>query len=278
MTAPETKKALAERQAQELAALNEQFAGEAAGEGFEEADRDSYAVPFLKLLQDLSPEVDRKKGTAIEGAQSGMLYNTATGALFPVPPGALILPVHFSRCFLHWQPRDEGGGFLGRVSVAEVADMKTRPSADGEQPTAALWLEDGTYLMDTREHYCLAAPWQDDGMPETLEMAVISMASTQIKVSKRWMSAMQARKIKGVNGQLVTPPMYSRFWRATNQVQSRDTNAWYLWNMTPAQDVTSMEIVNMARGFREAILSGEAKAAEPEQGTNGEAAGGDIPF
>ena len=231
-------------------------------EGFEEADRDSYAIPLLKLLQKMSPEVDEADGAYIEGAKPGMFFNNATSRMGDGKTGILIVPVHFSRRFLQWMPREDGGGFKGSWSPAEAAEMNGQPDDRGR-----LVLPDGSYLSDTREHYVL---WLDgEGGFET---CVISLASTQIKKSKKWMTAMQSRKMARQDGTTFTPPMYAHTWLASAVVEQNDQGSWYGWKFQPHADVSSAGIVNAARAFREAILSGEAEPERPVEGT------GEVPF
>ena len=68
---------IALRQAQELAAFEAQQLEE-AGSGFEEATSDSYAVPFLQVLQSGSPQCKKSDGKYIKGAEEGMIFNTVT--------------------------------------------------------------------------------------------------------------------------------------------------------------------------------------------------------
>lgn len=264
LTAPGTD--LEALRKQELAALEAELSGD-SGAGFEEADRDSYAIPFLKLLQDLSPECDKKQGTAIDGAVSGMFINSATNHLYDGAKGLLVLPVHFSRKFLRWRPRGEGGGFMGSLTPAEVQGLQTREPTDAEKiPKGALVLPDGSFLSDTREHFVLVAEITSDGSePVAWEMAVVSLSSTQIKKSKRWMSAMQARRLRKDDGTAYCPPMYSMWWKATAMVEKNAQGSWYGWQFAPAMPLTSRATLLEAKGFREAVLSGQAKVADPEQ-------------
>ena len=59
------------------AMMAESFAAD-AGSGFENADKDSYAIPFIKLLQSMSPQCKKSNGAYIQGAEEGMLFNTVT--------------------------------------------------------------------------------------------------------------------------------------------------------------------------------------------------------
>jgi len=242
--------AISADQEKALATLGNDFE-ELAGVGFEEADRESYAIPFIKILQKMSPEVDEADPAYVEGAKPGMFFNTATNEFMDGKAGITLVPVHFQRHFIHWAPRDSGGGYLGDHTPGEVASMDT---VDNK---GKLMLDDGTYLADTREHYCLLVG-QDDCEP-----CVVSMAATQIKKSKKWMHQMQQVKLKRADGTRYTPPMCARLWRATTVLESNDQGSWYGWQLTPAQWESDTDRFAMALQFRQAILSGEAKRETP---------------
>jgi hypothetical protein len=63
------------QQAGAVASLNiEQF----ADEGFDNVDSNSLALPFLKVLGQLSPQVTQGDSQFIAEARPGMIYNTVT--------------------------------------------------------------------------------------------------------------------------------------------------------------------------------------------------------
>ncbi len=49
--------------------------------GFEGTSSRDYAIPFISLLQSLSPQVDKDDAKYVEGAEVGMFYNSASGEL-----------------------------------------------------------------------------------------------------------------------------------------------------------------------------------------------------
>lgn len=61
-----------------------------AGAGLEGTDRDSFAIPFLTVLQPTSPQLE-----TIEGAKAGGLINTVTNTLYA--DGVTIIPCSFQR-------------------------------------------------------------------------------------------------------------------------------------------------------------------------------------
>lgn len=91
------------------AAVGEVFDyGEHKRGGFENQTAADLVIPFLTLLQDLSPQTKKMKPEYIEGAEPGMLINSATGEIYKVP--LIFVPCITTREFLEWLPRNEGGG------------------------------------------------------------------------------------------------------------------------------------------------------------------------
>ena len=53
-----------------------------ANKGAQNIQQDDLALPFLKVLGHLSPEINKQHAKYIEGAQPGMIINTVTKELF----------------------------------------------------------------------------------------------------------------------------------------------------------------------------------------------------
>ena len=49
-----------------------------AGQGIANIKQEDLALPFLKVLGQLSPEVNKRDAKHVEGAQPGMIINTVT--------------------------------------------------------------------------------------------------------------------------------------------------------------------------------------------------------
>ena len=122
-----------------------------AGAGMENTSADSFAIPFLGVIQTNSPQVDKNDAKFIKGAEAGMLLNTVTGKLYDGEKGALFVPAAYRRMFLQWGPRQgEGGGFKGEFTAEQVALLRNErkvvefegrlyePMADGSVKTISL--------------------------------------------------------------------------------------------------------------------------------------------
>lgn len=233
--------------------------GADVGGGFEEADKDSYAIPFLKVLQSGSPQCKRSDGAYIKGAEEGMLFNTVTEEVIDTTDAPLVLvPCYYRHVYLKWAPGR--GGFRGSMTPAEYATARTRrvtiTGPDGS-PKEVEVDQDDNVIDDFREHYCLRV--KPNGSYEPL---LLSLGSSQIKKSKRWMTLMQNIKLK--NGQVA--PMFSQLYNLTTVAESNDQGSWFGVKVEHKTQITSAELYEAAKAFREMIRSG---AAQPQEYTNG---------
>ena len=53
--------------------------GDDAAKGFDNMTQDDLALPFVRILGQLSPQVTDGDAKYIDGAKPGMIYNTVTG-------------------------------------------------------------------------------------------------------------------------------------------------------------------------------------------------------
>jgi hypothetical protein len=251
-----TEKALAKKETTALAVPGMDFGADAGG-GFEEADKDAFAIPFLQLLQKGSPQVDDDKDQYIDGAKPGMFLNSVTGELFDE---VLIVPAHYQRQFVNWRDRDEGGGWLGSYPPSDPILESAQRDESGK-----FILEDGSYLSDTRYHFVLIV--KDNGATEP---AVLGLASTQIKKSRALMSLMNGIKLKRADGSVFTPPTFSHVYKLTSVGEAKQDYTWKGVKFELVRMLTEKEIsvYQAAKDFKTQIMSGEAKAGDPGAGLN----------
>lgn len=85
--------------------------------------------PTLKLLQQLSPELDEDDTKFIKKASAGMLMvtdGTAT-SLFDGEAGIRFSPLVVRKTYNEWVPRAKGGGYVGTYNSKEEADANFTP-------------------------------------------------------------------------------------------------------------------------------------------------------
>jgi len=159
-----------------------------ANQGAENIKNEDLALPFLKVLGQLSPEVNKQDAKYVEGAESGMILNTVTNTLYDGKKGIEVLPVFYKRQYIEWQERGEGKG--APVNIYNAGDDIPKTKRDKSNKDR---LSNGNYLENTANHYIVIL----GSSPAT---ALISMKATQLKVSRKWNSFMLGLKLQGKNG------------------------------------------------------------------------------
>ena len=233
---------------------------EDAGAGFNGMNQEDYALPFLRLLTNTSPEVGD-----VDGAMPGMIYNSVTGQLFDGKKGILVVPTAYVRQYIEWAPRGSGSGAPIAIypSTSDILSKTHREPGDNKD-----YLDNGNYIENTANHYVMVL--DDAGVPNP---ALIVMKSTQLKKSRKWNSMMQSVKLQGKNG-MYTPPMYSQIYRLTTVAESNDKGKWFGWEVERVGSVEDPNVYNAAKSFAQSVSSGDVKVKhqdESERDTN-------IPF
>ena len=78
---------------------------EDADQGLGNLGHEDLALPFLKILGQLSPEVNKRDGKYVQGAEPGMIYNSVTNELFDGEKGVEVIPCHYKLEYIEWKDR-----------------------------------------------------------------------------------------------------------------------------------------------------------------------------
>jgi len=229
--------------------------------GFEDMGADDLAIPFLMVLQALSPQV--RGATKIAGAKEGMLFNTVSGAVYDPP--VRFVPCYYQKCFVEWVPREKGGGFIAQHQDPKLLDT-TKRNDKGQDV-----LPNGNILVRTGYHYGLLVGGKGD-VPQAM---VIGMSSTQLKRSRRWNSQAMALKVK-VGNKTVTPPLYSHSYSLGSVEESNDKGTWYSWDIGEPQLIEDAAVYQAAREFHQAVKSGGVRLTPPPAEGDTDAGGDDA--
>lgn len=242
-----------------------------AGRGMESADIDSFAIPFLIVLQKGSPQVDESSGAAVDGAKAGMLFDNVSQRMWDGKDGLTVVPCAFRRVFVHWGPRSgEGAGFKGELTPEAVMSMRESGRIVEFEGRLYAPLPDGTVnpqkcdrFSDTRNHYVLVID------PETgmSSQALISMSSTQIKKSRLLNSMLAQVKKTNSAGKMYVPPTFASLVSVTTVPEKNDKGSWYGWSFQRKGDVARQDLYAEARAFHAAVAAGQvrAKYQEPDE-------------
>jgi hypothetical protein len=246
------------------ALMTQDFAAD-AGAGFEETDSSCFAIPRLKILQSMSKAKLKASAEYVKGAEEGMFHNTVDNSLFDGKAGFYAVMCHYRKKFIEFEGTlDEGGGYVreydlasGTALLAEcVRDAKGNDRIPG----------DNHILVDVREHYLLMLD-PTIGEPHPV---ILSMGSSAIAVSKKWMT--MAGALKRVKGQPAPDAMFTHLWKITAVPAEKNgfnyfaPKVEYVCGLENAGTVTTEAdfLYRSAKAFAEMVKSGQAKAAAVE--------------
>jgi len=261
-----------------------------AGQEFKETlGKDDMSIPFIQILQQLSPQCTKGQPEYIKGAESGELFNTVTSQRWSTRDdddqpivGMRILPITYKRTFIEWVPRNKGGGLVKEWDVDQGLAIVTARNENNQDiiQQGSPYGTPGNQLNDTHTHFVFVI--REDG---TYFPAVLAMSSTQIKPSKNLNSMIADQKLS--NG--AQAPRFFAIWNVTTDQRTNDQGSWYIWKFEKAGDVQSLGMMPMfreAKAFAASVLAGEHKVdhskiagdVNPSTADAGKGADDEVPF
>ena len=219
-----------------------------ANAGFQTMSQDDLALPFLKVLGQLSPEVNTRHAKYLKGAEPGMILNTVTNELHDGTKGINVIPCFYKREYVEWKDRGESmGAPVGVHAVnSDVVGSAKRDHTNKDR------LPNGNYLENTASHFVML-------LGDNPSTALITMKATQLKTSRKWNTMMMGIKLQGKNG-LFTPPTYSHVYKLTTVQQSNDKGTWFGWDVSKVGPIKERAMYDQARSFSQNISKGNVQA------------------
>lgn len=242
-----------------------------ANAGMEGTTAESFAIPFLMILQKGSPQVDEASGVALPGAKAGMLFENIAQKMVDGKDGLEFVQCAYRRVYLRW---NETKGFQGEYTPEDVAIMRQKGEVKEHKNKLFVVDKDGDfdvdesdYFVDTRNHYVIIL----DPKTGSWSNALISMGSTQIKKSRALMTALSSIKLNGPNG-LFTPPTFANVIKSTTVPESNDKGNWFGWRFEIKGQLTAAQkpIYLAARKFHESVVKGEVEHRYEQEGVAGD--------
>jgi len=256
---------------------------EDSGVGFEDVGANELSIPFITILQKSSPQVEEGR---LPGAESGAFFNTVTQEIIAGDQGFVFQPCHRDEAWVEWVPRIKGGGFVGTHAPDSelVADLiaknggKRIPPKGGDGKRIPFFSPDRNEVVET--YYVYGLILNDEGT-EVQGFAVLSFTSTKVTKYKNWITSMKMQK--------GNPPIYANRAKVTTTKETRTAGTSFNFSIAPLfsswaesliDPTNQRNLLDQAKGFREMIMSGQAKADMSKQGADHEDADGDssTPF
>jgi len=224
------------------------------GEGFSEVKTEDLAIPFLRVLADVSPQVKKRDGAYVEGAEAGMIFNTVLNEVYEAEKdGIFVIPCHYNRRYVEWRGREEGGGYVGSYTPDDPIVKTVTRSEQGQD-----LLPNGNQLTNTAQFFVLMLH------PELgPQKSLMTMASTQLKKGRKWLTQAQSLTAQGKNG-LYTLPLMSQVYKVTSVPEQNDKGSWYGWEIARERSLNlsnqgDKDVFDMAVAFAKSVKAGDVE-------------------
>lgn len=211
------------------------------------------ALPYLSILQALSPQVKKSDPKRIQGAEEGDLFNTVTEELYGGNDGVVFVPCAYQRCNVEWMPRDSGGGFVAQHFTDDILAKCTRNERGFDV------LPSGNIVVTTAYYYGMLL---DEGNEGSYDPIILSLARTQLKKSRRWNAQISAIQVK--SGETAfNPPMFASKWKLTTVPEQKKDYSWFGIKTENLGLISNPELYAAAKKLAQDVSRGLVKAATP---------------
>lgn len=253
--------------------------GSGPAKGFEHQTAADGVVPFITVLQQMSPIVAEEK---VAGARAGMLFNTVTQQVWGNPEGLVVVPATTRHQFTEFVPRDSGGGFRGQHEIdSPIVKAAIAASKEfGEYHRQ----DNGNELVETFYVFGVLC----DGS-EPVGQAVIAFTSSKIKPYKTWISTVRMHTVPNPRNpaQKVIPPLYAHLTRITTEMKKNDKGVFHVPVLKPANGTLDASLLapndprfQAAKICKELVDAGAAKVdyAQAQEDGSGQGRSEKAPF
>lgn len=177
-------------------------------------DRGSLAIPFLQILQGLSPQLDPQSSKYIEGAKIGQFVNTVTNDVFDALE---VIPCYHYATFIEWVTREQGGGFVQDLGLETGQKLLAQCSKNEKGHDV---LPNGHELAKTETYFLIIVT------EEGPQQVMMPLTYTQIKKARNWNSRIISTKIDVPGKGRVTAPMFFNSYVFETTPESNEKGKW----------------------------------------------------
>jgi len=172
------------------------------------------SIPFLYVLQGLSPQANAESPRYMKGATAGMVYMTVAEKAFEAKEqGVSFIPCYYERLYTEWVPREQGGGLIAYHHIDTPLMNTAKPDSKGVPV-----ISNGHQMIETAYHYVLV-----EADPGRWVQAIMPFKSTALKASRKMNGDISTTNIPGKE---LRAPRWLYKWRFKTERQQKDQNVW----------------------------------------------------
>ena len=234
------------------------------GTGFEEVTTEDLAIPFIRILAQLSPQVNKRDGAYVEGAEAGHIYNTVQNEVYDGTQGISVIPCYYSRKYVEWTPREKGGGYIQSYATTDPI-VKTAVKNELGQDI----LPDSGNLLSNTSHFFVLHLHKNLGP----QRGLITMTSTQLKKGRKWLTLAQQFTAKKRDGKIMQLPLMSQVYSLKTVEEKNDKGSWFGWDISHEKQIdlsndSEQKIFEMGVQFAKSIAKGEVEVKSEQEASS----------
>lgn len=235
--------------------------GEDEGSGFENTTAADFKIPYIKIMQKQSKEVE-----ADDTLKPGMILETGTMTRYDGEKGISIIPCLTDHNFVEMIPLEKGGGIVGVHAINSQIVLKAI-----QEGTFGKYQVGENDLIETYYLYAVLIPEDQNPVP-----CIVLFSGTKIIRYQAFITKAKGLKIPATGKSF---PLFSHVYKLVTIKEKNNFGTYFNWNNIEF-DGENAEAVRLnpanslyqaAKGFKEMVNAGKAVPDDINKS-------GDIPF
>lgn len=224
--------------------------------GFENVQREDLGIPFLMIIQSLSPQIKKTDPDyelkKIENAEEGDIINTVANVVVCGLGDAMsFIPCSYQRLYPEWRPNR--GGLVRIHTNASILNECNRNDRNQDI------LPNGNMISTTAYVYGIMLD-EGERVP-----CIIGLTSTQLKKAKMWLNMIMSLKMARPDGSKFTPPMFSHIYKLSTIPESNEKGSWYGWKIEVGEVLKDPVLIAKSMDFAKRAGTIQRQLAAPPE-------------
>lgn len=199
--------------------------------GFENVDNDSLSIPFLKIAQSTSPQVNEDDPGHIKGLKPGYFYNNISCR--NLEKVVKVVALGYYRLFVEWAE----GSNAPETTYTKFELEKAVNAGEVEKNGVFYKSSAGNPIKDTRYFFVSLPDFPEDGI------LLFPLASTSITHAKKWLT--KASMLMMPNGKPY--PLFAHIWEMSTALNENDFGKWYTLGTKKNTLISPVSMINQSQ-------------------------------
>jgi len=232
----------------------------------EHLSQEEVELPFLRVAQKGTPQVDEDKPEYIEGLKPGHYFNTVSGEDYG---DSIKVQVHgYFHNYVIWKGEKGNGDFSGTMTPEQFREFegKNNLQRDGGDMLHTVDGEEFRY-MDTRNFVVSLPEFEEDGI------MIYPMSSTGIKAARKWNTLNNGRRVNGKQTK-----RYATLWEIKTAGFEKNGFTWKQTSSVKPLGWVTPELLEFGQAFESFVQSIKEQGVKYTETTEEEEEGEDSDF